>query len=479
MNSKTMRQIVGIVLVIILMGVMLQPLAVYAEKPTKNVRVGWYESPFNRTDKNGRRSGYAYDYQLKIASYSGWDFTYINGSWSDLLQMLIDGKIDLMSDVSYTEERAENMLFSDIPMGVEEYCIFISPSNKEITAEDYSSLNGKRIGVNKGSVQVDFYNKWAEQHNVSAELVELTSTEVESLKLLASGTLDAYITLNAYGDPDTLVPICKIGSSDFYFVVNKSNPELLDELNVAMNHIQSENPYYNQRMFEKYVQRFGANAFLVPTEKEWLNSHGPIRVGYLENYLAFCATDGKTGELTGALKDYLEYASDCISNAHIDFETKGYSTVETALEAMKNGEVDCVFPTNLSTYDGEKDEILMSSAVMNTDVYAVVRQSNNSIFREKSIERVSSPEKLDDYIKVVSPGIWILLAAIIVLLLWCPVRISGFFFLFVSVVETEVFRDGDMHRTSVSTVATSGTRDGDTAVDDGYGFAHALLLFFI
>ena len=42
---------------------------------------------------------------------------------------------------------------------------------------------------------------------------------------------------------------------------------------------------------------------------------------------------------------------------------------------------------------------------------------DNNLFREKSIERVSSPEKLDDYIKVVSPGVWILLAAIIVLLL--------------------------------------------------------------
>ncbi len=42
---------------------------------------------------------------------------------------------------------------------------------------------------------------------------------------------------------------------------------------------------------------------------------------------------------------------------------------------------------------------------------------DNNIFREKSIQRVSSPEKLDDYIKVVSPGIWFLLAAIILLLL--------------------------------------------------------------
>lgn len=395
--TQYLRQIVGIILVMILAGAVILPMAAYGEKPARTVRVGWYESPFNSTDKNGRRSGYVYEYQLKIASYAGWDFTYINGSWPELLQMLKDGKIDLMSDVSYTEERANEMLFSDLPMGAEEYCIFISPKNNEITAEDYSSFNGKRIGVNKGSVQVDFYNQWAKQHNVNAELIELTTTEVDSLKLLSSGELDAYITLNAFGDSNKLVPVCKIGASDFYFVVNKSNPGLLDELNTAMSHIQSENPYYNQRMFEKHVQRFGSNAFLTPSEKTWLNSHGSIRVGYLENYLAFCATDPATGNVTGALKDYLEYASGCISNAHIDFETKGYSTVADVLTALKNGEIDCAFPTNLSAYDGETNEILISPAVMDTDVHAVVRQSNYSIFTSKEHITVAVTEGNSNY----------------------------------------------------------------------------------
>ena len=40
----------------------------------------------------------------------------------------------------------------------------------------------------------------------------------------------------------------------------------------------------------------------------------------------------------------------------------------------------------------------------------------NSIFRQKSIDRVSSPEKLDDYIRVTTPGVWITLAAIVILL---------------------------------------------------------------
>ena len=43
-------------------------------------------------------------------------------------------------------------------------------------------------------------------------------------------------------------------------------------------------------------------------------------------------------------------------------------------------------------------------------------QTDNQIFREKSLERISSPEQLQDYMKVTNPGIWTILIAVIVLL---------------------------------------------------------------
>ena len=358
-------------------------LAARAEAPGKNVRVGWYESSFNSTDKTGRRSGYAYEYQMKIAAYSGWTFTYVTGSWSDLLQMLINGEIDLMSDVSYTDERASLMLFPDLPMGAEEYYLFISSQNREITAEDYSSLNGKKIGINKGSVQVGMFEKWKEAHRVDAEIVELTSTEAESLAMLDTGEIDAYITPDTYGDTTELLPVIKIGSSDFYFVVCNDRPDLLRELNTAMSRIQDENPYYNERMYEKHVKSFGANAFLMASEQAWLSAHGTVRVGYQDGYLAFCAKDPETGELTGALRDYLDVASDCINNAHLDFEAVAYPTAAAALDALKRGEVDCVFPANLGSYDGEMRKIVMTPPLMQTDIFAVVRHADQSIFGSK------------------------------------------------------------------------------------------------
>ena len=354
-----------------------------AEGGGEVVRVGWYESPFNRTDKSGRRSGYAYEYQLKIAAYTGWRYEYVEGSWADLMRMLADGEIDLMSDVSYTEEREASMLFSALPMGTEGYYIFIAPGNSEITPEDFATFDGKKIGVNKGSVQADLYRDWAAQHDIRAELMELTCSGDEALERLSAGELDAYITTDVYGEPGRSAPVCKLGASDFFFAVNRDRPDLLNALNAALYRIQDENRYYNEQMFAKHLIRSGANAFLASDELDWLAGHGKIRVGYQDDYLAFCAADGDTGKLTGALKDFLDSASECLANARLDFEAAAYPTASAALEALQRGEVDCVFPANLSGYDGETMGMVMTPPLMRTEIDAVVSVFEEPVFPRK------------------------------------------------------------------------------------------------
>ena len=349
----------------------------------KVVRVGWYDSSYNNVDAFGRRSGYAYEYQLKIAAFTGWSYEYVTGSWSELLGMLIHGDIDLLSDVSYTPERAEDMLFPELPMGAEEYYLFMAPANHSISSADISTLNGKRIGVNRDSIQASFFREWAKRNGVEAELVELTNSEDKSLSMLETGELDGYVTVDSFTDPSRAVPVAKVGSSDFFFAVSKTRPDLLKDLNSAMSRIRDENRYYNQQMFERYMKTAGANAFLTAEELGWLSEHGTIRVGYQDNYLAFCAADKTSGALTGAMKDYLDIASSCLENARLSFSARAYPTMEAAISAMKNGEVDCVFPANLSGYDGEKLGVSMTLPLIRTDVYAVVRQSDLNTFTNR------------------------------------------------------------------------------------------------
>ena len=378
--SSAARRCGALALCLIMLAALMAPLAALAQDAAKTVRVGWYESSFNHMDQYGRRSGYAYEYQMKLSVYTGWSFEYVTGSWSELMEKLEKGEIDLMSDVSYTPEREAYMRFSTLPMGTEEYYLFVAPDNREISRTDFTTLTGKRVGVNKGSIQTDFYIDWARGNRIEAELVEVSGSEEESLQMLADGELDAYVTVDSFVGSESAVPICKIGSSDFYFAVARNRPDLLVELNSAMDRIQDENRFYNQRMFEKYIKRVGANAFLTTEEMNWLAAHGPIRVGYQDNYMAFCAADSQTGELTGILKDYLNYASGCIANARLDFVPTAYPTAAAALKALEEGAVDCVFPANLTAYDGEIMNLVMTPPLVSTDIYAVVHMSDQ-VFR--------------------------------------------------------------------------------------------------
>ncbi len=359
--------------------IFLLPLAASAQNHEKTVRAGWHEPPYFMLDKYGRRFGYSYEYQQKLSAYTGWKFDYVEGNWSELLEMLKKGEIDILANVSYTDERAKNYLYASLPMGTEVYYLFISPNNTSITSDNYFSLNGKTVGLTKDSIQSGLFRQWSKIRNIKPEILELTSTEEESLQMLGS-RLDAFVTMDVNIAPNKAVPVWKIGSSDYFFALSSHRSDLLPLLNSAMSKIQDENISYNQQLGEKYFKNQKANLFLNAEEKKWLSKHGKIRIGYQDNYLAFCARDEVTGELKGALRDYLDYASGAFENASLDFEMIAYPTASAALQALQKGEIDCMFPVNLIPSDAESMDVIITPALMKTEMDAVVRKSDEREF---------------------------------------------------------------------------------------------------
>ena len=370
------RSVAYLLLSVILMNILV-PLTVSADKKEpKTVRVGWFDSAFCYYDSFGRRCGVDYEYHQKISAYTGWDFEYVEDSWPNLLQMLKDGEIDLLSDVSYKPERSEYMFFSELPMGTEAYYIYVSARNRDIKADDLSSFNGKRIGANKGSVQETFLKEWAEKKGLSITIVPLTTTEDESMDMIINGEIDGLATIFTFDFKHDALPVSRIGGSDYYYAVNKKRPDLIEELNLAMAEIQDEDPYFNEKISKDRIYSKKTSCLLTPQQEDWLKDHGEIRVGYRENYLPFCSTDKDTGELTGALKDYLAHAVNNINSPNLSFKTIPYASTEAALNALNAGEVDCVFPVYLSTYDADQRGIRLTRAAMETQMNAIIRVSD-------------------------------------------------------------------------------------------------------
>ena len=170
-SRKKIRRFIVIILFFAFIINLIPVNTIAQEAEHKVVRVGWYDSSFCYYDEFGRRCGIDYEYQQKISAYTGWTYEYVEDSWPNLLQKLQDGEIDLLSDVSYKPEREGKILYSDLAMGTESYYIYISADNREITSKNLESLNGKKIAVNKDSMQQGFLESWEDENNLSFEIV--------------------------------------------------------------------------------------------------------------------------------------------------------------------------------------------------------------------------------------------------------------------------------------------------------------------
>lgn len=120
----------------------IMPTPVYAantDQQVKTVRVGWLVS--NEGFQNGtpgeRLSGWGYEYLQTLSYYTpGWQYEYVSGTFTELMDMLEAGEIDLMPNISYSEERAQKLLFSSNPEGTERYFIYAKPDRDDLAKGD-------------------------------------------------------------------------------------------------------------------------------------------------------------------------------------------------------------------------------------------------------------------------------------------------------------------------------------------------------
>lgn len=216
------------------------------------VRAAWFEDAYNITGKNGQKSGYGYEFQQTIAAYTDWTYDYVKAGWPELLKMVQQGDVDLMAGVSYTEERAKSLLYSELPMGTEKYYLYADLANTGITTSDLTSLNGKRIGILEGSIHAEFFFRWEREHGLHLTYVPMTSFE-DAMGKIARREIDCLVSAET---PDLvkagMSAIALTGSSGIYFVVNKARPDLKRALDRAMRKLAYDKPLYADELYQRY-----------------------------------------------------------------------------------------------------------------------------------------------------------------------------------------------------------------------------------
>ena len=340
------------------------------EEENKTVRVGYFPySNFQEVSSGGHKQGAGYEYLQKISYITGWKYEYVYGSFKECLDMLADGKIDILGSVSYTPERAESIDFSTYVAGTERYWIYTREDHTDLTDGDLKQMNGCRIGAADGSYQKELLEKWLDSNQIQAEVVVCKGYDEMKEKLDAE-KLDALV-VPALSVNSDFIAIANIGASDCYFGVSKSRPDLLKELNSALEEINNTEADYSSKLYARYEGKAVINYALNKEEKQWLDAHeNTIRVGYLKDNLPFCGEEN--GKLTGILGTVLDTVRE---KYEITIQAVPCSTGEEMNEALKSGEIDIAGPIIQDFYTQEQFQVILTDEIF--DITPVVIYKGN------------------------------------------------------------------------------------------------------
>ena len=388
MQTLMRKSVCAMLCLLLLLSAVLPVKAAAETAPVKVVRVGSFEDTFNYCNEKGARKGYGYELLETLSGYTGWQFEYVTCDWSDCFEKLKNGEIDIMGDISYTEDRAEEMLFSDEPMGEEKYYLYADLSREDITASDFKTLNGKTIGVLMGAESEVMLTEWEEKYDLKTQHVNIANNE-DAKQKLANHEIDCFVSLEeSFWTELGISTITRVGSSGIYYAINKDRPDLKEELDNAMRALEDADPFYTADLYKKYFSLDYIPA-LTGEEKAWLKEHGAIRMGFLTSDSGVSTYDPATGEITGTITDYVQFARGCLGNQELEFHLVGYDDKEAELNALKSGEIDMVFHFDQSPNLAEEYRVACTNTTWTSNMMAV---TNKEYFNENKANRVAVPQ---------------------------------------------------------------------------------------
>lgn len=388
MQTLMRRSVCAMLSLLLLLSAVLPVKAAAETAPAKVVRVGSFEDTFNYVNEKGARKGYGYELLETLSGYTGWQFEYVTCDWSDCFEKLKNGEIDIMGDISYTEDRAEEMLFSDEPMGEEKYYLYADFSRTDISASNFKTLNGKKIGVLMGTEPEEMLTEWEEKHGIKTEHINISNNEDVKQKL-ANHEIDCFVSLEeSFWAELGISTMTRVGESGIYYAINKDRTDIKEELDNAMRALDEADPFYTADLYKRYFS-LDYTPILTSEEKAWLRKHGAIRMGFLTSDGGVSTYDPATGELTGAITDYIQFATGCLGNQDLEFQIVGYDSKEAELDALKSGEIDMVFHFDQSPNLAEEYRVACTNTTWTSNMMAV---TNKEHFNENKANRVAVPQ---------------------------------------------------------------------------------------
>lgn len=400
-HSKIKMLVSAILAMLLLFSI--APMAFAAEKSehekVKTVKLGYFsfQNYMLGAGEGETKSGFAYDLLCDVAAINNWKYEYVYGDFNDLYAQFLKGEIDIIPCLVYTEERAEQHLFSDEEIYAEQY--FVSTKNENITGPvSVKDLNGKKISSVEDCYQNVVFEKWAKEQGVSCKLV-LTPSFDDSWKQLDEGKADYILNIDSAAQDSGYTSLFFVGSGSSRFAIAPGREDIRTEMNSAINTIYEINPFSISHLKEKYLTETLSSFKLSKEEQEWLEHHNVIKVAAFKDNIPYSYDDGK-GNVVGAYPDMMERMFNKL-DVDIKVEWKLYNSLDEMHEALACDEVDLVCPDYYGHYFADEGDMIISEKIQDVGMGLLFGRKT----KESDIKTIAIPDSklLEEYVFDIYP----------------------------------------------------------------------------
>ena len=277
-------------------------------KNTDTIKVGFTGSSIFLYEEYGSYYGFAYEYLIEIAKYTGWKYEFVKASKNECIEGLVSGAIDIFPGLQKTDKTEESALFPSRNVGSWPLMLYSLPDSTSFTQfNDFSQMNNLIIGIPDNDENQAILLKRCMDAGSSPVLKEYSNPMSLKQALLKKET-DLIFYNSIHFDPD-LHCIASFSPQDYFIAVSKKVPGLIPELNDALEEIQTKDPYYNADLHRKYYSSLSSAVHeLSIDEKELIRADPYVKVTISSAYPPIDAADSIHG--SSILMSILDLISD-------------------------------------------------------------------------------------------------------------------------------------------------------------------------
>lgn len=305
----------------------------------EKIRVGYIDyAGFIEKKSNGEYYGYGVEYLNEIAKYTDWEYEYVYDTWENCLQLLKEGKIDLLCTAQYTPERGLVYDYSMNACGKEFGVIYIRADDDESNYTDMSIQKQRKVGMLKGSFQNYSFEQYAKKVGFTYQQVEY-DTDARLKEALQNKEIDMMIA-GSLAWQNNLKVIDKFSVDPFYFITKKGNTSLMNQIDDAMNNILCRDPFYESKLYDKYygTSIIATQPIFTKKQTDYIKKVGSLKVGYIKDWYPYAYIDDQ-GNAMGAI---IELCRRMEELSGLQFQYCSYDTLQSMYEEIQKGTIDII-----------------------------------------------------------------------------------------------------------------------------------------